>query len=100
MLHLAQDHVPGFSFKNDRPSTKDRKEATKDFIVFIELIKADVSGKSVSRAAGILAKKHPEWGLKGESIRQRYQDMKHRKGVRGENRVARVRELIELLLPE
>jgi hypothetical protein len=99
-LRLARDHVPGFRYKNDRPSSKERKEAAKDFIIFMELIKADASRKSVSRAAGILANKHPEWGLRGESIRQRYQDMKHRKGVRGANRVARAKELIELLLPE
>ncbi len=94
LMCLAHECVPGFRFEKNRSSGLDYK----DIIIFVELTKADEQRKSVSNAAQFLENKHPEWGLKAESIRQRFMDMKHwKKTGRGQKRFAKMVKLLNLL---
>lgn len=97
MLLLAQDHVKGFRFK-DRPynkSSEARKFATRDIIIFCNLVRVDAEKGNVLAAAKMLAEEHPEWG-EGSTINQRYQDLK-RQNDRGKKNTARMYDLIKLL---
>lgn len=94
LLCLARDCVPGFRFEKNRSPGYDAK----DIIIYVELMNADEQGKSVNSAARNLANKHPEWGLKAESIRQRFLEMKHwKKTARGQKRVVKMVKLLNLL---
>ena len=105
ILDLAHDHVPGFRFDVKVRSDRNYAKAQKDIIILVELSKAKNAGKSVSNAARSLAKRHPEWNLKRESIRQRYYDMigpirGTHPTARGERRLERVKRLLRLLTDE
>ena len=69
-LALAEDHVPGFKIKPTRRGKRPTRVVT-DIITLVALGRAAENGESVNNAARLLAKKHPEWGLRQTSIRQR-----------------------------
>ena len=94
MMHLAlalsRNHVPGFQFRT--PGLLSDTRAATDLIILVDLTKAEEGGKSVNNAARLLAQKHPDWGLKASSIRQRFYRLK-----KAGPELKRVRKLLSLM---
>jgi len=84
-LKLAQDHVQGFKCKPPRDGRPiDPAKEWRDVTILAELSVASHLNRSVRKTARQLAKDHPEWDLKWESIRDIYnRKMGDRRGVAG-----------------